>query len=73
LIENNITWASFGSDLAWAQAVPDGTSAIGVKTYPPTLHCNVTASEGGGGVAKLNGNIWTGNSFQHIDACLPAQ
>src|SRR5712692_4620850 len=72
-ITNNQTWASFGSDLAWAQAVPDSTSAIGVKTYPPTLHCNVTASEGGGGVANLNGNIWTGNTYQLIDSCLPTQ
>jgi len=72
-ITNNQTWGSFGSDLAWAQAVPDSSSAIGVKTYPPTLHCNVTASEGGGGVANLNGNVWTGNTYQLIDPCLPAQ
>jgi hypothetical protein len=72
-ITNNTTFASFGSDLAWAQAVPDSSSAIGVKTYPPTLHCNVTASEGGGGVGNLNGNVWTGNTFQRIDSCLPAQ
>jgi hypothetical protein len=72
-ITNNQTWGSFGSDLAWAQAVPDSNSAIGVTTYPPTLHCNVTASEGGGGVANLNGNVWTGNTFQIIDPCLPAQ
>jgi hypothetical protein len=72
-ITNNQTWASFGSDLAWAQAVLDSSSAIGVVTYPPPLHCNVTASEGGGGVANRNGNVWTGNTFQHIDPCLPAQ
>lgn len=72
-ITNNQTWGSFGSDLAWAQAVPDNNSAIGVVTYPPTLHCNVTASEGGGGVANHNGNVWTGNTFQTIDSCLPAQ
>jgi hypothetical protein len=72
-ITNNQTWGSFGSDLAWAQAVQDSSSAIAVKTYPPTLHCNVTASEGGGGVANLNGNVWTGNTFQLIDPCLPAQ
>jgi hypothetical protein len=72
-ITNNQTWGSFGSDLGWAQAVPDSNSAIGVKTYPPTLHCNVTASEGGGGVSNLNGNVWTGNTYQHIDSCLPPQ
>jgi hypothetical protein len=72
-ISSNQTWGSFGSDLAWAQAVPSKSSAIGVVTYPPTLHCNVTASEGGGGTANLNGNHWTGNTFQTIDACLPAQ
>ena len=47
--------------------------SVGVKTYPPTLHCNVTASEGGGGVSNLNGNVWTGNTYQLIDSCLPAQ
>jgi len=72
-IRNNNTFASFGSDLGWAQAVPDSSTAIGVVTYPPTLHCNVTASEGGGGVANLNGNVWTGNTFQTIDSCLPTQ
>ncbi len=72
-IAGNQTWASFGSDLAWAQAVPSLTSAIGVVTFPPTLHCNVTASEGGGGVAKRNGNVWSGNTYQLIDPCLPAQ
>jgi parallel beta-helix repeat protein len=72
-LTNNQTWGSFGSDLAWAQAVRDSQSAIGVVTYPPTLHCNVTASEGGGGVANRNGNIWKGNTFQTIDSCLPAQ
>jgi hypothetical protein len=72
-IESNQTWASFGSDLAWAQAVPSSSSAIAVVTYPPTLHCNVTASEGGGGVAARNGNVWSGNTYQTIDPCLPPQ
>jgi parallel beta-helix repeat protein len=72
-ITNNQTWGSFGSDLGWAQAVPDSSSAIAVKTYPPTLHCNVTVSEGGGGVSNLNGNVWTGNTYQLIDSCLPEQ
>lgn len=72
-ITNNTTWGSFGSDLAWAQAVPSSSTPIGVVTFPPTLHCNVTASEGGGGVANLNGNIWKGNTFHTIDSCLPPQ
>jgi parallel beta-helix repeat protein len=71
-LQNNQDWASVGSGFAWAQAVPSGTS-IGVVTYPPALHCNVTASEGGGGVVNLNGNIWAGNTFQTIDPCIPAQ
>ena len=70
-ITNNQTWSH--SDLVWAQTVPNSRSAIGVTTYPPVLHCNVTASEGGGGVANLNGNIWTGNTYLVIDSCLPAQ
>lgn len=70
-ITNNATWGSFG--LVWAQAVPSNSTPIGVVTYPPTLHCNVTASEGGGGIANLNGNVWTGNTFKSIDSCLPAQ
>jgi hypothetical protein len=73
VITNNTTWGSFGSDLAWAQAVPSSTSAIGVATYAPPLHCNVTATEGGGGTANLNGNTWTGNTYKTIDPCLPAQ
>jgi parallel beta-helix repeat protein len=72
-IKNNQTWGSFGSDLAWAQAVPDASTAIGIKTWPPTLHCNVIASDGGGGVANLNGNVWSGNTYKTIDPCLPAQ
>ncbi len=72
-IAKNQTWASFGSDLAWAQAVPSATSAIGVVTFPPALHCNVSASEGGGGVSNRNGNVWSGNSYQLIDPCLPPQ
>jgi hypothetical protein len=71
-IQNNQDWASVGGGFAWAQAVPSATS-IGVAIYPPTLHCNVTASEGGGGAANQNGNMWAGNTFQTIDPCLPAQ
>jgi hypothetical protein len=62
-----------GTDLAWAQAAPNYNTTIGVDNYPPTLHCNVTASERGGGVSNLNGNAWTGNIYQTIDPCLPAQ
>jgi len=72
-IRNNQDWASTGSGFAWAQAVPNAATPIGVTTYPPALHCNVTASEGGGGVGNLNGNVWTGNIFRTIDPCLPAQ
>jgi parallel beta-helix repeat protein len=72
-ITNNQTWASFGADLTWAQAVPDTSSAIGVVTYPPPLHCNVTSYDGPGSPPPLNGNVWTGNTYQHIDPCLPAQ
>ena len=72
-ILNNQDWSSTGGDLVWAQVVPDTSTPIGVATYPPTLHCNVTASEGGGGVANHNGNIWTGNSAVLVDACIPAQ
>jgi hypothetical protein len=73
-IENNQDWASTGTGFVWAQAVPTGTG-IGVVAYPPILHCNVTASEGGGGVSNQNGNVWTGNTSmtKAIDACIPAQ
>jgi hypothetical protein len=73
VIANNQDWASTGSGFAWAQVVPDSTTPIGVTTYPPVLHCNVTASEGGGGVANLNGNVWQANTFKTIDPCLPSQ
>jgi hypothetical protein len=62
-----------GVGFVWAQAVPSVASPIGVVSYPPLLHCNVTASEGGDGVANRNGNIWAGNQFRMIDPCLPAQ
>lgn len=70
---NNQDWANTGADLVWAQAVPASTP-IGVVTYQGTpLNCNVTASEGGGGVGNLNGNVWKGNTYQKIAPCLPAQ
>lgn len=72
-IRHNQVFVNTGSDLAWAQAVPNNTTPIGVDNYPPTLHCNVTASEGGGGASNLNGNVWTGNASKNIDPCLPAQ
>ena len=67
-ILNNQDWASTGTGFAWAQAVPSG-DVIGVAAYPPLLHCNVTASEGGG-LPNRNGNVWQGNTFQTIDPCL---
>ena len=73
LIESNQAWASSGSDLAWAQVVPDPTAPIGVRTFPPAVHCNVTESNGGGGIGKRNGNVWVGNVVQQIDPCLPTQ
>ncbi len=73
-ILNNQSWADTGADLAWAQAVPNASTPIGVTTYQGTaLFCNVTASEGGSGVANLNGNVWKGNTYQKIAPCLPAQ
>jgi parallel beta-helix repeat protein len=71
-IMKNQDWASTGGGFVWAQAEPDNTP-INVKTYPPQLHCNVTVSEGGGGVGILNGNVWMGNKYQTIDTCLPPQ
>jgi hypothetical protein len=70
---NNQDWASQGTGFAWAQAVPTPLTPIGVATYPPAvIHCNVTDS-GGGGVANLNGNVWSGNVTQTIDSCIPPQ
>ena len=71
-ITNNQDWASTGTGFAWAQVVIAGTP-IGVATYPPLLHCNVTLSNGGGGITNLNGNVWSGNITQTIDPCLPPQ
>jgi hypothetical protein len=70
---NNQDWANTGADLVWAQAVPNSSTPIGVTTYPAALNCNVTASEGGGGVGNLNGNIWKGNTYKTIAPCLPPQ
>jgi len=64
---------SAGGGIVWAQAVPDSTSAIGVAAAPPLVHCNVTASEGGGGVGNLNGNVWSGNVVNAQDPCIPTQ
>src|SRR5215472_12934644 len=69
-IENNQVFASSGTDLVWAQAIPDPGSPIGVATEPPVIHCNVTASEGGGGVTNNNGNVWSGNTAKKIDGCI---
>ncbi len=76
MIVNNQGWASTGNDFVWAQAVPDSSSPIGVENTTSAsfwVHCNVTASEGGGGVSNLNGNVWKKNTFKAIDPCLPSQ
>ena len=65
--------ASAGADLVWAQAIPDPNSPIAVATEPPVIHCNVTVSEGGGGVANHNGNVWSANIAKFIDACISQQ
>src|SRR5215471_204606 len=72
-IANNQVFSSSGTDLVWAQAIPDSTSPIGVANEPPVIHCNVTVSEGGGGVANSNGNVWSGNSAKKIDSCITQQ
>ena len=73
-IINNQGWSSTAlPNFAWAQAVLNSGTPIGVDIAPPVLGCNVTASEGGGGVGNLNGNIWKGNAFHTIDSCLPSQ
>lgn len=73
-ISNNQTYASTGTDLGWAQAVPDASSPIGVANYPAMIMCNVTTYDGPGSVAPpLNGNVWTGNTYKVIAPCLPAQ
>jgi hypothetical protein len=72
-ILNNQDWASQGAGFAWAQVVPTPLTPIGVANYPPVMHCNVTASEGGGGIANRNGNVWSGNVTQTIDPCIPPQ
>jgi parallel beta-helix repeat protein len=69
-IAGNQVFASSGTDLAWAQVIPDSTSPIGVAIEPPVVHCNVTESEGGGGVANVNGNVWSGNTARKIDSCI---
>jgi hypothetical protein len=72
-IKNNQDWASTGAGFVWAQAVPDSSTPIGVSNYPPVIHCNVTDSGGGGGIANLNGNTWSGNVTKTIDPCIPNQ
>jgi parallel beta-helix repeat protein len=72
-IKNNQAFSSSGTDLGWAQAIPDASSPIGVAAEPPVIHCNVTVSEGGGGVANNNGNMWSGNTVRKIDGCITQQ
>jgi parallel beta-helix repeat protein len=68
---NNMLTNNHAPSFVWAQAVPDNSSAIGVVPYPPTLYCNVNASEGGGGISNYNGNSWTGNTAKIIAPCVP--
>lgn len=72
-IASNQVIAASGTGLAWAQVIPDPNSPIGVATEPPVVHCNVTVSEGGGGVGEANGNVWTGNTARRIDSCITQQ
>lgn len=72
-ISNNQIGKSVGADLVWAQSVPSAGSPIGVLSEPPVLHCNVTASEGGGGVTNQNGNVWSGNIARVVDSCITQQ
>lgn len=72
-ILNNQVFANAGFDLVWAQAVPDPSSPTGVAPYPPLIGCNVTESEGGGGVVNENGNVWSGNVSKKIAACITQQ
>jgi len=72
-IRNNQVFSTTGADLVWAQAIPDASSPIGVAAEPPVIHCNVTVSEGGGGVANNNGNVWSGNTVRKIDSCITQQ
>jgi parallel beta-helix repeat protein len=72
-IVGNQVFAASGTDLAWAQVIPDPNSPIGVAIEPPIVHCNVTVSEGGGGVANVNGNVWSGNTARKIDSCIIQQ
>jgi parallel beta-helix repeat protein len=72
-IVRNQLYASAAADLVWAQAIPEPNSPIAVAAEPPVIHCNVTVSEGGGGVANHNGNVWSGNTFKHIDVCISQQ
>jgi hypothetical protein len=72
-ILGNQVIAAAGSGLAWAQAIPDPGSHIGVAIEPPVVHCNVTVSEGGGGIANANGNVWSRNTARQTDSCIPPQ
>jgi hypothetical protein len=73
LIKNNQVFSCAGSFLARAQAVPDPSSPIGILSEPPVVHYNATVSEGGGGGANHNGNVWTGNNAKNVDSCIPAR
>jgi hypothetical protein len=44
------------------------TLVTGVRAFECAL-----SVEGGGGVANLNGNVWSGNVTKTIDPCIPPQ
>ena len=72
-VKANQVFANAGADLVWAQAIPDSSSSNGVLPEPPVIHCNVTVSDGGGGVANHNGNVWSGNAARKVDSCITQQ
>ena len=72
-IAGNQSNSNGGGDLVWAQAIPDPNSPIKVAIEPPVVHCNVTLSDGGGGVSNHNGNVWSGNTARNIDSCITQQ
>jgi len=74
IIGNHAT-ASSGADLVWAQEILNAGTPIGIDTAPPQLDdtCNVTQSNGGGGVGNLSGNVWKANVIKKTVSCIPAQ
>ena len=74
-ITGNQATASSGADLVWAQEVLNAGTPIGIDTAPAQLGdtCNVTQSNGGGGVGNLSGNVWKANVVKKTVSCIPAQ